>query len=47
MVALLTIGCKSEQEKALDAIKDSANLGSLREFEAAFPEMEPSVKKCF
>ena len=47
LIVFLTISCKSEQEKALDSLKDSITLSALREFETTYPEMEPSVKNSF
>ena len=46
---IFLVGCKSEQEKALDAAIKPQQLSALREFEAAYPDsiMEAKVKPRF
>ncbi len=47
--AFILVGCKSEQEKALDSAVKTQQLSALREFEATYPDsiMEPKVKADF
>lgn len=46
---IFLVGCKSEQEKALDAAIKTQQLSALREFESAYPDsiMEAKVKPRF
>ena len=47
--AFILVGCKSEQEKALDTAVKTQQLSALREFEATYPDsiMETKVKADF
>ncbi len=46
---IFLVGCKSKQEKALDAAIKTQQLSALREFESAYPDsiMEAKVKPRF